>query len=169
MRKRLCEREARGLQEELSMREPPIDIQRLAAALLIPLRPISPWPWRGRAFLSTAPLEITYNPKESRRGLRFSIAHEIGHFLLHPHGDIFSIHEDELRHEYAQDPHKELEDEADYFASVLLVPPAWLKQDVAEGMAPDALVERYDVSREVVFIALKDHRLLNRVKTKRSL
>ncbi|MGQ9572235.1 MAG: ImmA/IrrE family metallo-endopeptidase [Dehalococcoidia bacterium] len=168
MRKQLCLHEAERLRQELSMSEPPISVHRIAAALLIPLRPVAPWTWRGRALLSTAPLEITYNPKESHRGLRFSIAHEIGHFVLHPHGDVFSAHEEELRHEHAQDPDKELEDEADYFASVLLVPPAWLKADVAWGLSPDVLVDRYDVSRDVMFIALKEHRLLNRVKTKRS-
>ncbi len=168
MRKQLCLREAERLRDELSMSEPPIDIHRIAAALLIPLRPVAPWTWRGRALLSTAPLEITYNPNESSRGLRFSIAHEIGHFVLHQHGDVFSIHEDELRHEHAQDPHKELENESDYFASVLLVPPARLKADVAQGLSPDTLADRYHVSTEVVFIALKEHRLLNRVKMKRS-
>jgi len=168
MRKQLCLHEADRLRQELSISEPPTNIHRIAAALLIPLRPVAPWTWRGRALLSTAPLEITYNPKESDRGLRFSIAHEVGHFVLHPHGDVFSIHEDELRHEHAQDPDKELENEADYFASVLLVPPAWLKADVARGLSPDLLADRYQVSRDVIFIALKEHRLLNRVKTKRS-
>jgi Zn-dependent peptidase ImmA (M78 family) len=88
--------------------------------------------------------------------------------MLHPHSDVFSIHEDELRHEHAQDPHKALEDEADYFASVLLVPPAWLKADVARGLSADDLADRYQVSREVMFIALREHKLLNRVKAKRS-
>lgn len=168
MRKQLCEHEAQRLREELSMTEPPIDVYRMAAALLIPLRPVTPWRWRGRALLQTSPLEITYNPEESPRGLRFSIAHEIGHFVLHSDAEVFSVHEDELRHEYADDPHKALEREVDYFASVLLVPPAWLKADVRKGLAPEILAERYDVSQDVVFIALKDHKLLNLVKPRRS-
>ncbi len=32
----------------------------------------------------------------------------------------------------------------------------------------DELVDRYDVSREVLFIALEQHRLLNKVTTRRN-
>ena len=64
---------------------------------------------------------------------------------------------------YASDPDRELEREADYFSSVLLVPPRWLRKDVDAGMRPSDLARRYQVSPDVIFIALDQHRLLHRI------
>jgi Zn-dependent peptidase ImmA (M78 family) len=85
---------------------------------------------------------------QARVRQRFSLAHEIGHHLLgHRHG------ESELA-----------ERQANIFAGALLVPPTWLRRDVTSGMTAEALATRYDVSREVIFIALKDARLLKKLR-----
>jgi Zn-dependent peptidase ImmA (M78 family) len=80
---------------------------------------------------------------------RFSIAHELGHFCLgHSH----------------QDDSRVAEQEANIFAGGLLVPRAWLKRDIKTIATVVTLAERYEVSREVMFIALKDARLLGLVR-----
>ena len=107
------------------------------------------------------------NTSESPAGQRFSIGHEIGHYVLHTDSFVFSPHEDPESALYAEDPDKELEREADYFSSVLLVPPQWLRKDVDAGMLPEQLANRYQVSQEVIFIALQQHRLLTRVGRRR--
>ena len=76
-------------------------------------------------------------------------------------------HEDPGSDLYAEDSDQEQEREADYFSSVLLVPPRWLRKDVDAGWAPPALADRYQVSQGVIFIALRQHRLLSRVGRRR--
>ena len=166
MRKKYCEAEAIRLLRDAGIESPPVDVGRVADALLVRIRPLHPWDprWRARAKLRREVPEIIYNPDESRRGVRFSIAHELGHFILQESSETFSEFEDPERPEYSADPRKELENEASHFASVLLVPPAWLRADVKQGYSIEELVERYDVSREVIFIALKEQRLVGKLK-----
>jgi Zn-dependent peptidase ImmA (M78 family) len=84
---------------------------------------------------------------QSRTRQRFSIAHELGHHLLHHcHG------ENDLA-----------EKEANIFAGALLAPGSWLARDVASGLTSTSLAKKYEVSREVIFIAAKDARLLGRL------
>ena len=70
---------------------------------------------------------------------------------------------------YAEDPAKlNLNARQNYFSSVLLVPPRWLRKDVKDGIHTEIrLANRYQVSQEVIFIALEQHRLLNRVGRRR--
>ena len=77
---------------------------------------------------------------------RFTIAHELGHLVLHGDG----VDENSER-------------EADQFASALLIPRAMLRRAVTETADPDLLRRRFNVSREALWIALKDARLDSRV------
>jgi Zn-dependent peptidase ImmA (M78 family) len=79
---------------------------------------------------------------------RFSIAHELGHFHLgHRHGE-----------------NALAEKQANIFAGALLAPGQWLTRDLPKFSTAAALASRYDVSREVIFYAAKDARLLSRLK-----
>ncbi len=85
---------------------------------------------------------------QARVRQRFSVAHELGHHCLgHTHDDGAVA-----------------EKQANIFAGALLVPHAWLAADVKSGLSPTELAGRYDVSSDVLFIALKDGRLLNKVR-----
>lgn len=91
---------------------------------------------------------IELSSRQSGVRQRFSLAHELGHhYLGHVHN----------QNEVA-------EVQANIFAGALLVPSVWLRQDVASQQTTHQLAERYQVSREVIFIALKDSRLLNKVR-----
>lgn len=79
---------------------------------------------------------------------RFVIAHEIGHH--------------HLRHQVPED---KLEQEANAFASELLMPGSALKQSVADGLGLSALCRRFAVSKQAMVYALQDHQLINRVAT----
>lgn len=167
MREKLCKAEADQLRREVGSNVPPFDVIEMAGSLFLTAIPKSPWKWRSRSLLRRENGEIWINAEETEHGKRFSVGHEIGHFLLHADALVFSAHAEETSHDYAADPEKELEKEADYFSSVLLVPPTLLRKDVDQGMMPDDLVKRYDVSREVIFIALEQHHLLSRVGARR--
>lgn len=161
VRKRLCEAKARELLAGTNTTTPPIDIEAIASAVLLRIVLAERSEHHGRALLDRG--EIRVDDSEPLAARRFSVGHEIGHYILHRDGFVFSEHEDPESELYASDPDKEIEREADYFSSVLLVAPAWLSKDVATGMMPPELARRYGVSTTVIFIALEQHRLLRRV------
>ena len=165
VRTHLCEGTVDQLLKEADIMVPPVDVKSLAESLFLQIIPSNTGEHGGRALLEFG--EIHVNASEAPAGQRFSIGHEIGHYLLHRDGFVFSPHEDPDSELYAADPAKELESEANYFSSVLLVPPRWLRKDVEAGLMPSELAERYQVSQEVIFIALERHRLLNRVGQRR--
>ena len=161
VRKRFCEARAQELLDGAGITEPPVDVEVIANGLFLRVVRAETGEHRGRARLDHD--EIRVNANESAGAQRFSVGHEIGHAVLHPDGFVFSAHEDPESDLYASDPDRELEREADYFSGVLLVPPRWLRKDVDTGMTVPELARRYEVSREVIFIALEQPRLLNRV------
>ena len=165
VRRRLCESKAGKILAGAGITTPPVDVEAIAESLFLRVVRADIGEHRGRSLLARG--EIVVNAGESLVGQRFSTGHEIGHSVLHPDGFVFSAHEDPASDLYAEDPDHELEREADYFSSVLLVPPRWLRKDVDAGLAPPALANRYQVSQDVIFIALRQHRLLSRVGRRR--
>ena len=165
VRRKLCEVKAAEILRDVRIIEPPVDVEGIAGSLFLNIVQSDTREHHARAVLEHG--EIRVNASESRTGRRFSIGHEIGHYLLHPDGFVFSTHEDPESELYSVNPDKELEDEADYFSGVLLVPPRWLREDVDAGLLPDQLADRYQVSRDAVFVAIDQHRLLNRVGRRR--
>ena len=120
VRTHLCERTADELRKEADIKVPPVDVKSLAESLFLQIVPSNTGEHGGRALLEHGQIHV--NISESETGQRFSIGHEIGHYLMHPDGFVFSPHEDPESALYSADPEKELEREADYFSSVLLVP-----------------------------------------------
>jgi Zn-dependent peptidase ImmA (M78 family) len=83
----------------------------------------------GRAFIG---VNSTHHPNRQR----FTIAHEVGHFLLHDHD---AIHVDRgecglrvrLRNEESSKGDDDYEKEANLFAAEVLMPAMFLEQDLA--------------------------------------
>ena len=95
---------------------------------------------------------------------RFTIAHELGHYLLHENEVVhfdgerpgFTVH---LRDHASSEGKDDLEREANLFAAELLMPARFLRKDVHEkpidlfddpGKALDTLAKKYAVSREAL-------------------
>lgn len=74
---------------------------------------------------------------------RFTIAHELGHKILHGGRAV-----DETA-----------EREADTFAGALLLPAGFLKREFKKNSDPQALCRCFLVSKPALWIALKEHRL----------
>ena len=165
VRTRLCEMKAQDILRDAGIIVPSVDIRTIAESFFLQVVQSDTRRHGGRALLEHGQIHVSAS--ESPAGQRFSIGHEIGHYVLHTDGFMFSAHENPESELYAEDPDKELEREADYFSSVLLVPPIWLRKDVNDGMLPAQIAKRYQVSQEVIFIALQQHRLLNRVGQRR--
>jgi hypothetical protein len=148
VRAAFCRKLAEQTLSRNGISEPPTPVDQLAAKLGFTIGLVQLAPGvdaRMRVIDGRHIIELATGQAQVRQ--RFSIAHEIGHHLLgHRHG------ESDLA-----------ERQAHIFAGALLVPPTWLRRDLADGATADSLARRYDVSREVIFIAAKDARLLKRL------
>ena len=148
VRAALCRNIAQRILRDHKITEPPVPVDKMARALGFELQ-LRDLPAGVDARLqiidSQMVIELARGQAEVRH--RFSMAHELGHrFLGHKHNE-----------------HRAGEAEADIFAGELLVPRAWLRKDVDRYPIAE-LISRYNVSRQVLFIAAKDARLLTRLR-----
>jgi Zn-dependent peptidase ImmA (M78 family) len=158
MRKRRdIEFEARKLLEDNSVSHPPVPVQDLAASLDIDVRSSA-----GNDDVSGALIRnddsvvIAVNSAQHENRQRFTIAHEIGHFLLHKGTQVHF--DDDFRINYRKADSTGMatdeEREANSFAAALLMPEHFLKKDwlrlrlenVAAPTAIQSLAMRYKVS-----------------------
>lgn len=148
--------------------EPPVSVEKIAACIGATIR-YEPAESRlaGMAYRSPAGVKVIgVNSAERRTRQRFTIAHEIGHLLLHQddavHLDegylVFGHREDVQRVE--PDPK---ETQANIFASELLMPSHFLQRDFADleggfdlesDSAVRAFAQRYEVSIQTMTIRL---------------
>lgn len=149
------------LLERTRVTAPPVDLKSILEELNIEL---SPDESLGEDAVLTAMTDpaleaptawmIYYNPKRSEPRRRFTIAHEIGHVLLHG-----ASHQASL----ARDPRgrrSSWEREADAFAAELLMPRALIENAVSEhGADVPKLRQLFNVSAEAMRLRLKALRL----------
>ena len=149
VRAALCRKSAQQLLKRCEVDGPPVPVEEVARQLGFDVRVVVlPRGVDARLRLSGASRLIELASGQARVRHRFSIAHELGHhFLGHRHG------ESDLA-----------EQEANSFASALLVPQSWVKRDIDKFPSAAALAERYAVSRDVIFIAAQRARLLDRLR-----
>lgn len=103
---------------------------------------------------------IILNEKEAHTRKRFSIAHEIGHFLFHkgkPFVDAFNAGETFYRDGIGDD---KLEKEANFFAASLLMPSEKVKEIWALSSDPFEMARKFDVSEVSMTVRLKNLRLI---------
>jgi len=121
----------------------PVDVSELAQWRGLALETATDWPERLCACYFPAERKITVNGSHVPTRRRFSIAHELGHFLLgHEQIDIEhgieSIFGDE---DESYNVAGELEREANAFAASLLMPKQWIRQE-QRGRTIQELVSR---------------------------
>jgi Zn-dependent peptidase ImmA (M78 family) len=133
MRKRRdIELEAKRLLESNSVTRPPVPVEALAAALAIDVRysagndDVS-----GALIRSEDSVVIAVNSAQHENRQRFTIAHEIGHFLLHKGTQVHF--DDDFRVNYRKADSTGTatadEKEANWFAAVFLMPEHFLRKD----------------------------------------
>jgi hypothetical protein len=121
----------------------PVEVERLAHAegFTIERRPL------GDDDGETVGPRITVNSDQPLVRQRFTIAHELGHFVMHSsHGT-----------------DDDSERQADVFAGALLIPRDLLRREFAKSTDPEALARLFLVSRDAMWIALKDARLVTKI------
>lgn len=144
-----CRKAAEQLLKRCAIEGPPVPVERIARKLGFDVHVVhleSGVDARLRVSDTIQIIELASGQAKVRH--RFSIAHELGHACLgHRHGET-----------------EVAEQEANTFAGALLVPQSWLKRDIAHFTTVLALAERFEVSREVIFIAAQRARLLDRLR-----
>jgi len=151
--------QARKLLSQLGSTKPPIDVNSVAARLGIKIVP-----HKFKSDISSFLLckadghIICVNDRHHPNRQRFSIGHEIAHFVLHkdeaPYFDKdYELH---FRGNAADSPHDRKEIEANQFAAELLMPLSTIRNDLKENPPPTAseLAKKYQVSEQAMTFRL---------------
>lgn len=109
--------------------------------------------------------EIAYNKESIVERQRFTIAHEIGHFLIPTHGARAQCAKTDMSVFKSQDPNRAKEAEANRFAASLLMPRKLLSSHMRQLGSPETehilvLKSRYGVSKEAMarrYVDISDH------------
>ncbi|MFO0806450.1 MAG: ImmA/IrrE family metallo-endopeptidase [Gemmataceae bacterium] len=164
MTKRLGRYEARVKQllRECEVAEAPVDVNAITKHLNIRVKPTSFDRDDISGFLHRSGDEavIGVNREHARTRRRFTIAHEIGHFILHKAG-IDEVHVDsiKLRSSRSSEGTDREEIEANAFAAELLMPTAFLlkdadRVDLEDEKAVEELSRSYGVSTQAMSFRL---------------
>lgn len=99
-------------------------------------------------------VNITHHPVRRR----FTIAHELGHFLL-GHG-LGEEYQEQMVDDFFDKPHDQ-EREANLFASHVLMPTQAVKTEVAkDGLDLEKLAKTFEVSKQAITIRLLELKLI---------
>lgn len=159
MTKSFAQSKAREILTELSITTPPILIEDVIESFGLKLEQINGIDkFEGQLIPEKRLIRINQNKPKNRQ--RFTIAHELGHWVLYHQGRIFETDEEpallslngfspSLESSYS---HKQREAEANYFAGELLIPIKWLEIDWKK-YNPDIkkLSDLYQVSEEALW------------------
>lgn len=126
----------------------------------------------GLVFRKGEKFVIGVNGEQSESRKRFTVAHELGHILLH---DLPDVHIDRnftvmFRSSESSLAKNVLEIEANAFAAELLMPEAFLLKDlrnvsldIEDGRQVDELANKYNVSSQAMTYRLQNLSLRNRL------
>lgn len=153
---------ARQLLEELRIKAAPVQVDKIAKGLGAQLR-YSPLDMElsGMIFIKEGIPVIGVNALHHPNRQRFTIAHEIGHLVLHRDLITKNVHVDKqfpvlMRDAVAETGTEAIEIEANQFASELLIPsslfdPSKIKaSDIDDDAELDALAKKFRVSRQML-------------------
>lgn len=139
-------------------RAAPVDIYALAEALGIEVEDAAlPANVSGKIFQTWSRYRIEVNKAHPRTRRRFTVAHEIAHFVLHRDRIGDGITDDAL---YRSDLSDEDERQANAYGASILMPAPLVKNAFRSGTRSYvAMAEMFDVSPQVAEIRMKELRL----------
>ena len=144
--------------KKLNINEPPVPIEKIAVFFSLKVVYYDKFPNNIlRTIIQREDLKaIGVNSNHSVVRQRFSIAHELGHFLLgHDHEHIIDD---------TFDKPTDKEQEANKFASEILMPSEMLKRDISKDEYDiSSLANRYKVSEQAMSIRLLKSGLISKV------
>ena len=148
------EAQAEQILAELDVRAVPVPIEDIARSLGLRIGRAPSTEFSGLLIRKDGHALIGVNSSEPRTRQRFTVAHEIGHFVLHPKKDAFV---DFRKDRGAGEAKPVRERQADMFAAALLMPRKVLLKDFRRMMkngdteeVTAALARHYAVSEEAM-------------------
>lgn len=146
VRRKLIREKVTGLLTTFDIEEAPVDVKRIADGLHIDVRAenvegdISGFLFRN---IENSKAIIGVNVRHHKHRQRFTVAHEIGHFLLHTGDKVHVDHgfEVRLRDDESSKGTDIDEKEANLFAAELLMPKEFIENDLAAFGTMDLLEE----------------------------
>lgn len=139
----------------------PVDVHNIAKLLgFTVIESDFPDKYSGEIFIEGEVKSIGVNKNHTVKRQRFTIAHELGHYLNgHQYFDEDGEMLEDTEFDFNNPLHKQ-EREANLFASELLMPKEFLIKDLEElGLNMNKLTERYQVSEQAMWIRLTSLRL----------
>jgi Zn-dependent peptidase ImmA (M78 family) len=119
----------------------PVPVEKIALKLDLAVMPTDLGPGiSGALIIKDGKATIGVNQNESRVRRRFTIAHELGHFLMH--NTVNNLFVEKLvlfRDQESSSGEKRREREANAFAASILMPESILEQEVREASQDDSL------------------------------
>ncbi len=156
---RRIEIETEKILDSMGIKNIPIPVEQIALKENIKIGRASSNDFSGLLVRETDYALIGVNSSEHPRRQRFTIAHELGHYFLHPNKDAFVDYRDNKK-DIVRSP-KEVE--ANKFAAALLMPKKFLERDskaiAKEGFTEShlhLLAQQYDVSDDAMQYRLID-------------
>jgi len=155
---RTAEAKAASTLQQLGITRPPVNPIMVARLLGYAVNGSIFWTpnMSGRVQKINGKIRIDVNAKDHPNRRNFTIAHEIGHALLHLQGiDDATISDPEYRWTASEDqsPYKEVE--ANRFAAALLMPPAWVRQAFETTKDIGSLAHTFEVSSDAMRFQLE--------------
>lgn len=148
------------LHKQMGVTQSPVPVEEIAEKLGIKVKRAPSEEFSGLLLRKDGKALIGVNDSESHVRQRFTIAHELGHFFLHPTQDAFV---DDYRDNQNGGVRNLKERQANMFAAAFLIPMKMLKADIkkmdSKGIFDseiDFLAKKYDVSKEAM-----NYRILN--------
>lgn len=148
------ELKAEQLLNQLEVKTIPVPVEDIAYSLKIKISRAPSSDFSGLLIRKDGHALIGVNSNEAPTRQRFTIAHELGHFFLHPLKDAFVDFRKELARGETRTPK---ERQADMFAAALLMPRKQLIRDVKKatksGVTEEvvtSLAREYAVSEEAM-------------------
>ena len=164
LKKEAARLRANEIIESSGQTTPSVDLLQIANSLNITLQ-ITPLVdgLAGMAFIKDGMRHVVVNDSHGNNRQRFTIAHEIGHHVLHADALVGQVHVDKLvlrRNEVSATGKDLMEIEANNFAAELLMPTAWLDCYLPQDFDPEDdnlvadLAKTFEVSPAAIYYKL---------------
>lgn len=138
---------AAQLLEWADIKAPPVPVEHICRRLGVQVHPITDPGWDGALKVENGQAHIWYNSGVAPTRQRFTVAHELGHLVLHD-GDV------EFRDRITLLGVSPKERQANKFAAELLMPEWWINA-FSPGRTVDVLASIFEVSPQAMGIRLQ--------------
>lgn len=161
---KIIEEKAEKILSQIGINAAPVDVSNIAKRANILIKHAPSKEFSGLLYRKDNTAYMAISSSESDVRQRFTIAHELGHFYLHPQKDTFVEYRDNEKNIVRG--YKEVQ--ANQFAAALLIPRKLLEKDVKSlneteitKKTLDFLAKKYQVSDEAMTYRLINLNLLS--------